>query len=179
VLFLAGALAHLGYLDLPPGLEVLQHPLVMTAAGVMAVGEFFADKVPAFDSVWDAVHTFIRIPAGAFLAAAALGDADPAWVVAAAILGGMLASGAHLAKAGGRALINTSPEPFSNWTVSIGEDLLAPAALLAAIKLPLLFLAALAIFVVGLIWLLPKLYRAARRLAGRITGTRGPGHQGS
>lgn len=168
VLFLAGALAHLGYLDLPPGLDVLQHPLVMTAAGVMAVGEFFADKVPAFDSVWDAVHTFIRIPAGAFLAAAALGEADPAWVVAAAILGGMLASGAHLAKAGGRALINTSPEPFSNWTVSIGEDLLAPAALLAAIKLPLLFLAALAIFVVGLIWLLPKLYRAMRRLIGRV-----------
>ena len=168
VLFLAGALAHLGYLDLPPGLEVLQHPLVMTAAGVMAVGEFFADKVPAFDSVWDAVHTFVRIPAGAFLAAAALGDADPAWVVAAAILGGMLASGAHLAKAGGRALINTSPEPFSNWTVSIGEDLLAPAALLTAIKLPLLFLAALAIFVVCVIWLLPKLYRAVRRLIGRV-----------
>jgi hypothetical protein len=168
VLFIAGGLAHLGYLSLPPTLDVLQHPLVLTASFVMFVVEFLADKVPGFDSVWDSVHTFIRIPAGAFLAAAALGDADPAYVAAAAILGGAVASGAHLAKAGTRALINTSPEPFSNWTASVSEDLLVPAGLLAAIKLPIVFLVLLGVFLLAALWVLPKLWRVLRGLFGRI-----------
>jgi len=171
-LFLAGALAHFGYLTLPPALEVLQHPLVLGASGVMTLGEFLADKVPAFDSVWDAVHTFIRVPAGAFLAAAALGQTDPAWIAAAAILGGMVASGAHLTKAGLRAVINTSPEPFSNWAVSAGEDLLVPIGFLAAIKAPILFLGLLAVFLIAAAWLLPKLFRAAKRIFARLVGGR-------
>lgn len=176
VLVLAGAMARLGYLSLPPALEVLQHPLVMAAAGVMALGEFLADKIPAFDSVWDAVHTFIRVPAGAVLAAAALGQADPVWVMVAAIVGGAIASGAHLAKAGTRAVINTSPEPVSNWAASFGEDLLVPAGFLAAIKAPLVFLVLLAGFLAAAIWFVPKLFRALRRLLGKLTdGARAPG----
>ena len=176
VLLLAGAMAHFGYLELPPALEVLRHPLVMAAAGAMALGEFLADKVPAFDSVWDAVHTFIRVPAGAVLAAAALGQADPVWVMVAAILGGAIASGAHLAKAGTRAVINASPEPVSNWAASFGEDLLVPAGFLAAIKAPLVFLVLLAGFLAAAIWFVPKLFRALRRLLGKLAaGARAPG----
>jgi len=170
VLFIAGAMARFGYLTLPPALEVLQHPLVLSASGVMALGEFVADKVPAFDSVWDAVHTFIRVPAGAVLAAAALGQADPVWVMVAAILGGAIASGAHLTKAGARAAINTSPEPFSNWAASLGEDLLVPAGFLAAIKAPVVFLVLLVAFLIAAAWLVPKLFRAMKRLLERLAG---------
>jgi hypothetical protein len=170
VLLIAGALAHFGYLELPPALEVLKHPLVIGSAGVMALGEFVADKVPAFDSAWDAVHTFVRIPAGAFLAAAALGQADPVWIAVAAILGGVIASGTHATKAGTRALINTSPEPFSNWATSLGEDVLVPVGFLAAIKWPLLFLGALVVFLIAAAWLLPKLFGAALRMLRRLAG---------
>jgi hypothetical protein len=170
ILFLAGALAQWGFLTLPPGLQVLQHPLVLGASGVMAVGEFFADKIPAFDSVWDTVHTFIRIPAGAFLAAAAFGQADPVYVAVAAILGGAIASSAHLTKFGTRALINTSPEPFSNWGASAIEDVLVPVGFLAAIKAPLVFLALLAVFLVAAAWLVPKLFRAVKRVFARLMG---------
>jgi len=170
VLFLAGLLGRLGYLELPDSLTVLSHPLVLGASGVMLIVEFIADKIPAIDSAWDAIHTFIRIPAGAFLAAAALGTADPAWVAAAAILGGSIAAGAHLTKSGGRALINTSPEPVSNWIASAAEDLLVPAGLLAALKAPVLFLVGLAIFAVLAVWLLPRLWRGFRGVLARING---------
>jgi Domain of unknown function (DUF4126) len=110
------------------------------------------------------------VPAGAFLAAAALGQTDPVWIAVAAILGGAIASGTHLTKAGTRALINASPEPFSNWTASVGEDVLVPVGLLAAIKLPALFLGALAIFLIAAVWLLPKLFRAAARTFRRVSG---------
>ena len=176
VLLLAGAMAHFGYLALPPALEVLQHPLVLAASGVMALGEFLADKVPAFDSVWDAVHTFIRVPAGAVLAAAALGQADPVWVMVAAILGGAIASSAHFTKAGARAMINASPEPFSNWTASLGEDLLVPLGFLAALRAPIVFLVLLAVFLVAAVWLAPKLFRGVKRVVGRLRAVpRGPG----
>lgn len=170
VLFIAGALARLGHLDLPPTLAVLEHPYVMAAAAVMAVGEFAADKVPAFDSLWDAAHTFVRIPAGAFLAAAALGQADPAWVAVAAIIGGAIASGAHFTKAGGRAVINTSPEPFSNWTASIAEDLLAPAGFIAAVLFPAAFLVLLALFLIGAAWIVPRMWSTLRGLFRRLRG---------
>jgi hypothetical protein len=170
VLFLAGAMARLGYLELPATLDVLEHPYVMGAAGVMALGEFVADKVPAFDSLWDAAHTFVRIPAGAFLAAAALGQADPVWVAVAAIVGGAIASGAHLTKAGSRAVLNTSPEPVTNWVASVSEDVLVPAGFLAAVAFPAVFLVLLALFLLGAAWLLPRLWRtilgAFRRLRG-------------
>lgn len=175
VLFLAGVLARLGYLQLPEPLEILTHPLVLGASGVMLVVEFVADKVPAIDSAWDALHTFIRIPAGAFLAAAALGTADPAWVAAAAILGGSIAAGTHLAKSGGRALINTSPEPVSNWVASTTEDLLVPAGFFAAIMAPVAFLIGLAVFAALAVWLLPKLWRGFRSVLARIHGRAAPG----
>jgi hypothetical protein len=173
VLFVAGAMARLGYLDLPPALEVLQHPYVMAAAGTMALGELVADKIPAFDSMWDAVHTFVRIPAGAFLAAAALGEADPVWVAVAGVLGGAIASGTHFTKAGSRALINASPEPVSNWIASVAEDLLAPAGFVAAVAFPLVFLVLLALFLLGAAWMLPRLARAMRRLYVRLRGAPG------
>jgi hypothetical protein len=171
VLFLAGALARLGYLDLPPALDVLSHAWVMTAAGVMALGEFVADKIPAFDSFWDALHTFVRIPAGAFLAAAALGQADPVWVAVAAIVGGAIASGAHLTKAGSRSVINASPEPLTNWAASISEDVLAPAGFLTAVYFPWVFLALLVLFLLGAAWLLPKIWRSVRAIFRRLSGT--------
>jgi len=173
VVFLAGMLARFDVLELPDTLDVLSHPAVLAASGFMLAVEFVADKVPAVDSLWDAIHTFVRIPAGAFLAAAALGAADPAWVAVAAILGGALATGAHLTKAGSRAMINTSPEPFSNWTASFAEDVLVPAGLLAALKTPLLFLGALVVFVLLAAWLLPKLWQGFRRtLAGLAAAVR-------
>jgi hypothetical protein len=162
VLFLAGLMARLGYVELPPALGLLTHPAVLSASGFMFAIEFFADKVPGFDTLWDAAHTFIRIPAGALLAALALADQDPALVLAAAILGGTLASAVHLTKAGSRALINTSPEPFSNWIASFGEEALLLGGLWAAFTHPLVFLAGLAIFLLAALWLLPKIWRGLR-----------------
>lgn len=161
-LFIVGLIAHFQLLALPPALEILGHPWALAASGVMVVAEFLADKLPGFDSVWDVVHTFIRIPAGAILAAAAAGYADPVWVIVAAILGGAIASGTHLAKSGTRALINTSPEPLSNWAASLGEDALLLGGLWLAFKYPFLFLAALLVFLLLIAWLIPKLVRAAR-----------------
>lgn len=148
VVFLAGVLSYFGYLHLPSTLAVLQHPLVIAVAGVMAFAELIADKVPAFDSVWDGFQTFIRIPAGALLAALALGDADPAWMVAAGLIGGTITAGTHFAKAGSRLAINTSPEPFSNWLASFGEEGLVLGGLWAMLASPVLFLVLLAVFMI-------------------------------
>lgn len=158
-IFIVGLLGRLEYLHLPEPLFVLEHTWVLAASGIMVAGEFFADKVPGFDSVWDAIHTFVRIPAGAFLAWGAMGDATPAAQTAAAILGGLVAGGTHLAKSGGRAVINTSPEPLSNWTLSFGEDGLVLGGLFLAVTHPLAFLVLLALFLALVIWLLPKLFR--------------------
>jgi len=164
VVFAVGLGGYLGYVDLPPGLEVLQHPWVIGAAGFMLVMEFLADKVPWIDSTWDAVHTFIRIPAGALLAAGATGDTVNAMTVAAGLLGGTITAGAHFAKAGSRAIINTSPEPVSNWAASFTEDALVLGAIWFAFAHPVLFLALFAVFVLLLIWLLPKLWRGVRSI---------------
>ncbi len=137
-LFALGLAGWLGWIALPPHLAILAHPLVLSASGFMAVVEFSADKIPWLDSLWAMVHTFIRIPAGAALAAAVFGDGAAA--LAAAIVGGTLAAGTHLAKAGGRAVINTSPEPFSNWSASFTEDALVLGGLWFAIAKPLAFL---------------------------------------
>lgn len=168
VLFLAGLMARLGYVELPPALQLLTHTAVLGASGFMFAIEFFADKVPGLDTLWDAAHTFIRIPAGALLAALALADQDPALILAAAILGGTLASAVHLTKAGSRALINASPEPFSNWTASFGEEALLLGGLWAAFMHPLFFLAGLAIFLLLAAWLLPKIWRGLRAVWRRL-----------
>lgn len=164
VLFFLGVLHHAGVYTLPANLQVLTHPAVMAVSGVLFFIEFFADKIPGVDTLWDAVHTFIRIPAGAILAAAAVAGADPGLAIAAGLLGGVIAAGTHFAKAGGRALINTSPEPFSNWVASFGEDTLALAGLWAALKYPLVFLALLVLFILFVLWLLPRLWGGARRV---------------
>jgi hypothetical protein len=168
VLFIVGGLGFLHWIELPGGLGVLAHPWVLTASGFMFFIEFFADKIPGLDTVWDAVHTFIRIPAGAALAASVFGDSSAAAGVAAAIVGGSLAAGSHLAKAGSRAVINTSPEPFSNWAASFGEDLAVGTVLWLAFAHPIAALVVLGLLVVLMIWLIPKVWRFIRRLVGRF-----------
>ena len=168
VLFFAGLMARLGYIELPPGLALLAHPAVLGASGFMFFVEFFADKMPGFDTLWDAAQTFIRIPAGALLAALALADQNPALILAAAILGGTLTSAVHLTKAGSRALINTSPEPFSNWGASFAEEGLLLGGLWAAFMHPLVFLAGLAVFLLVVLWLLPKIWRGLRLVWRRL-----------
>lgn len=169
-IFIVGMLGRFGYLHLPAELLVLEHDWVLMTAGIMVVGEFLADKVPGFDSVWDAIHTFIRIPAGAFLAWGAMGDATPAAQTAAAILGGLITGGTHLAKSGGRAAINTSPEPLSNWAASIGEDGLVLGGLFLAISHPLAFLILLVLFLALVVWIAPKVFRFLARAVRRLFG---------
>jgi len=168
VLFVVGGVGYLGWADLPEHLRVLSHPMVLAASGFMFFAEFFADKIPGFDTVWDVVHTLVRIPAGAALAAAVFGDSPPAWTMAAAILGGTLAAGSHFTKAGARMLINTSPEPFSNWAASFGEDLLAGVLIYFALAHPVAALIAVAVLAAVSLWLLPKLWRFIRSIAERI-----------
>src|SRR5689334_12490840 len=168
VLFIVGMAGYAGFVDLPAGLAVLAHPLVLAASGFMCFVEFFADKIPGVDSVWDLVQTFIRIPAGAALAASVFGDSSTAMMVAAAIVGGTLAAGSHLAKAGSRALINTSPEPFSNWTASFGEELAVGTLLWLAFAHPIAALAVLLVLVLFTVWLIPRVWRLLRALVERM-----------
>lgn len=168
VVFFAGLLARLGVIALPGELSALAHPLVIGVAGVLFFIEFFADKIPGVDSLWDLLHTFVRIPAGAALAAASLGsNADPAWLMAAGLFGGSLAATSHFAKAGSRALINTSPEPFTNWAASFGEDVGVAGALWLAFSHPAAFLAVLALVLAASIWLIARLWRFLGRLFRR------------
>jgi hypothetical protein len=164
VLFITGGLGYLGWVDLPHGLAVLAHPFVLAASGFMCFVEFFADKIPGVDSLWDVVHTVIRIPAGAALAAGIFGDLGNAAMIGAAILGGSLAAGSHLAKAGGRAALNTSPEPFSNWTASFLEDFGVGVLLWLAFAHPFVALALVVALLLLAAWLIPKLWRGLRRL---------------
>ncbi len=173
VILVLGLLGVTGNMVLPANLEVLMNPLVIGAAGLMYLVEFFADKTPVVDSGWDAVHTFIRIPAGAVLAAGALGEVNPAMAVAAGIMGGGLAASSHVLKAGSRVLINTSPEPFTNWTASVLEDVAAVGGLWMALRHPWLFIVMLAAFLILLFWVLPKLWRGIKSLfsaIGRLFG---------
>lgn len=167
VVFLFGLAGRLGVLPLPEHLQLLSHPLVLGAAGFMAAVELFADKLPWLDSVWDVLHTLIRIPAGAALAAAAFGDSGAATALAAALLGGSLTAATHFTKAGTRAAVNASPEPFSNVAVSLGEDALVLGGSWLAAAHPAIFLGLLAVFVAGIVLALRVLVRGARRLLRR------------
>ena len=169
-IFVVGLLGRFGYVHLPDHLLLLQHNGVLAAAGIMLVVEFLADKVPGFDSVWDAIHTFIRIPIGALLAWGAMGDAAPDVQLAAAILGGAITGGTHLAKAGTRAAINTSPEPFSNWTLSFSEDGILLGGLWLVFHHPAVFLVLLALFLALMIWLLPRVFRFLGRVWRKLRG---------
>jgi hypothetical protein len=168
VLFILGGLGYLHWVELPAGLAALAHPLVLAASGFMCFVEFFADKIPGVDSAWDLVQTFIRIPAGAALAASVFGDSSTAMMLAAAIVGGTLAAGSHLVKAGSSALINTSPEPFSNWTASFGEELAVGTILWLALAHPVVALVVLVALVIFTVWLIPKVWRMLRTIVDRM-----------
>lgn len=162
VLLVLGLGGSSGYIDLPAELSILEDPLIIGTAGIMYVIEFFADKIPGIDSAWDAIHTFVRIPAGAMLAAGTVGDVTPAMEIAAGILGGGIAAATHTTKASTRLMINTSPEPVSNWSASVSEDLLVLGGLWAALNHPTVFLIFFAAFTILLAYLLPKLWRMTR-----------------
>jgi hypothetical protein len=168
VLFIVGLVDKMGWAALPQSMHVLSHPLVMGATGFMLFIEFFADKIPGLDTIWDAVHTFIRIPAGAALAASMAGADSTVMTLVAGILGGAMATGSHVTKAGSRALINTSPEPVTNWTASLTEDALVVGGLWTMFAHPAVFLVGLGIFIILAIWLLPKLWRALKSIFSRI-----------
>ena len=164
--FLVGVAGFLGWVDLPQGLRVLQHPGVLAASGFMCFVEFFADKIPLVDSLWDLIHTVIRIPAGAALAAGALGADGAAMAWVAALLGGGLAATSHAAKLTTRAAVNTSPEPFSNIAVSLAEDGFVIFILWLAATHPALFAIALLLTLACAVLLMVVLFRFLR-LVGR------------
>jgi hypothetical protein len=165
-----GIMGATGNIDLPPDLMVLTDPLVIGAAGVMYVTEFFADKIPGVDTGWDTIQTFIRIPVGALLAAAAVGSVNPPVAIAAAILGSGMAASTHATKSGARVLINTSPEPFTNWAASLGEDIAVIVGLWAALYYPWLFVIFLIFFILLLVWLLPKIWKGVKAVLSLIAG---------
>jgi hypothetical protein len=166
-------------IQLPPGLHVLMDPLVIAVACIMYVIEFFVDKVPYVDSAWDTLHTFIRIPGGAILAARSLGPTNPALELAAILAGGTVALAAHGTKATLRLALNVSPEPFSNWLASVGEDLSVLASIWLIFNHPVAMLLLIAGFLVLAVWLIPKLFRLAKRgfqmLRSRLGGKPAPG----
>ncbi len=158
-----GLLGLTGNIVLPQSLEILMDPLVVGAAAIMYFIEFFVDKVPGVDTGWDTLHTFIRIPAGILLAAGAVGEVNPAVAIAAGVLGGGLAATTHATKSGSRLIINASPEPFSNWIASLIEDIAVITGVWAALIHPWAFLTLLAIFIVLVIWIIPKLWGAIKK----------------
>ena len=170
VVFITGAAGYLGWLPLPEGLKLLQHPVVLIASFAMFAIEFVADKIPGLDSLWDTVHTFIRIPAGAALAMGALGGDNAAWGLVAALMGGTLAATAHAAKTTTRAAANTSPEPFSNIALSLAGDAFVPALLWLSVSYPLIFWPVLAVAVLVALVLIFVLMRFLRALIKRVRG---------
>ena len=176
VVFLTGIAGFLGWVDLPSGLKLLQSPVMLGASGLMLGVEFFADKIPGIDTLWDLIHTVVRIPAGAALAAAVFGADQASWAMAAALMGGTLAATSHVAKATTRAALNTSPEPISNLAMSLLGDSVVPASLWLSWAHPTVFFVALALAVVvmiGLIWVLAKFLRGlARRVSGLFATAR-------
>lgn len=163
-----GLLGHFHYVQLPQALAILSHPVVMSVAGILMLVEFLADKIPYIDSTWDAIQTFVRIPAGALLAMGAMQSADPMIMTLAGLLGGSLAGVTHATKAGTRALINTSPEPVSNIATSFGEDGLWLSGGWLALAHPMVFVGLLILLVLMMLWMLPKLWHGVRLVFQQI-----------
>jgi len=170
VLFLTGLAGWLGWIDLPSGLRLLENPYMLGASGFLLAVEFFADKIPGVDTLWDAVHTLIRIPAGAALAGAVFGGDQATWATMAALLGGALAATSHVTKATTRAAVNTSPEPFSNIALSLIGDAAVPTVLWLATTHPVLALVVLAIATLSMIAIIALLMKVLRALVGRLRG---------
>jgi len=163
-----GLLQKFGATKLPGGLEVLDNWWIIGVAGFLYLTEFFADKIPYVDSVWDVVHTFIRVPAGAIVAYAATNEMDASVGVIATLLGGGLAFSSHGTKAALRAGANLSPEPVSNWVLSIVEDIIAFVGSILAVFAPVLIAIVLLIFAIFFVWFAPKVFRAVRKLFNGI-----------
>ena len=170
VLLLAGGAGALGWIALPPGLHVLENPFVLAVAATLAAVEFLADKIPALDSIWDALQTLVRIPGGALLAAGVFGGDNATWVAGAALLGAVLAANSHVAKASLRAAVNTSPEPFSNIALSLAGDAAVPTALWLASAHPVVLLVLVAIAAIVMATVSVLLIRFLRALIGRFRG---------
>ena len=168
--FVTGLAGLLGWVELPTGLALLQNPWMLGASGTMLVVEFFADKIPGVDTLWDVLHTAIRIPAGAVLAAAAFGGDTATWTTIAAVLGGTLAATSHAAKATTRAAINTSPEPFTNIAASLAGDGAVPALLWLSWAHPVAALVVVALSVVFSLWLCVVLGRFLKTIVQRLRG---------
>jgi hypothetical protein len=172
VVFFTGLAGFMGWVSLPGGLQILQHPLLLGASGLMLAVEFFADKIPGLDSVWDALHTLLRIPAGAALAASVFGIDHGTSAAIAGVLGALLATTSHVAKATTRAAVNTSPEPFSNVGLSLAGDGAVPLMLWLSWAHPIVFFAALAVVLVVMlvmVWVLAKFLRQLVRRFSRAT----------
>lgn len=163
-----GIMGLTGNIVLPEQLQVLQDPLVIGASGLMYCVEFFADKTPGVDTGWDTIHTFLRIPAGVLLAAGAVGEVNPALVIAAGILGGAVSATSHTIKSGSRVLINTSPEPFTNWTASVVEDMTVIGGIWTALHYPIPFLVFFIFFILLSIWLIPKIWQGVKLLFAKL-----------
>ncbi|AFJ03413.1 putative transmembrane protein [Methylophaga frappieri] len=169
-LLLLGLLQTYDIIVLPAGLQILSDPVVIGVVMTLYFVEFFADKIPGVDTAWDVLQTFVRIPAGALLAAGIVGDLSAPTELAMLLTGGALATSSHLSKAGSRLMINTSPEPFSNSLASITEDLLVIAGLWLALTQPWIFIVLLVGFVLLTIWLLPRLFRAIKTFIATLRG---------
>jgi len=165
-----GLLQKFGATHLPGGLEVLDNWWIIGVAGFLYAIEFFADKIPYVDSVWDVIHTFIRVPAGAIVAYAATNQMDASVSIIATLLGGGLALSSHGTKAAVRAGANLSPEPVSNWALSFIEDGIAIIGSVLAVFAPVLIAIVLIIFLIFFVWFFPKIFRAMRRMINAIRG---------
>lgn len=173
--FIVGLLAKYQWISIPSSLEILSNPIVIGVAGFLTVIEFLADKIPYIDSAWDSIQTFIRIPAGALLAMAAINSSDLLIAILSALLGGSLTSMTHATKAGSRVLINTSPEPVSNVATSFGEDGLFLTGGWLALMHPAIFIGVLLIFVLMMFWMLPKVWRGIKSIFSSIGKVSKPG----
>jgi len=166
--FAVGMMNKFGYIQLPATLDILSNPIVIAVAGLLAVIEFLADKIPYVDTMWDSIQTFIRIPAGALLAMGAINTSDPVIDTIAALLGASLAGATHATKAGSRALINTSPEPVSNIAASFGEESALITGGWLMFAHPAVFIGILCGFIVLLFWLLPKVWRGVKMVLVKL-----------
>jgi Domain of unknown function (DUF4126) len=164
-----GLLQKFALTKLPGGLDVLDNWWIIGIAGGLYLIEFFADKIPYLDSIWDVVHTFIRVPAGAAMAYAATTQDGAAINVIATLFGGGLALSSHGTKTALRAGANLSPEPISNWILSILEDIIAFAGSLLAVFAPVVIMIVLVIFSIFFVWFAPKVFRALRRIFNAIS----------
>jgi hypothetical protein len=160
-----------GWVDLPPQYQVFNNPYIITIALVMYVIEFFADKIPWVDTIWDGIHTIVRPLGGALIAIATLGHASATTTTLVGLLGGVVAATSHASKASTRAVANTSPEPFSNWILSLGEDAFVVGLGFMALKYPVLAFAVTIVLLVAIVLFMRMLIRFLRRRFSRAQPT--------